>query len=267
MTVQRPLVLVLAGHDPCGGAGIQADVEAIAAQGAHAMPIITALTVQDHERVYSVHPVASNIVLAQLRTLLQAYRFDAVKLGIVGNRMLADALAEELAQLRRAQPDLPVVLDTVLGSGHGDALSTDDAVLTLQTLLQQATLITPNLPELARLSGTSATDWQAQLATWMPTHAADVLLKGGHGTDRLVHNYWIQRGGRLAREWQWERLAGEFHGSGCTLAAAIAAQLAIGQSLENALDQAQVYTQRSLQHAFAVGAGQRIPQRTFIDFE
>ncbi|MBC3935241.1 bifunctional hydroxymethylpyrimidine kinase/phosphomethylpyrimidine kinase [Undibacterium rugosum] len=267
MAVQRPLVLVLAGHDPCGGAGIQADIEAIAAQGAHAMPIITALTVQDHDRVYGVHPVAIDIVLAQLRTLLHAYRFDAVKLGIIGNRMLADVLAEELAQLRHAQPDLPVVLDTVLGSGRGDALSVDDAVLTLQALLQQATLITPNLPELARLSGTSANDWRAQLATWMPTHAADVLLKGGHGNDRLVHNYWMERGGSMAREWQWERLAGEFHGSGCTLAAAIAAQLAHGQTLEVALDRAQSYTQRCLQHAFAVGAGQRIPQRTFIDIE
>ncbi|NDI87403.1 bifunctional hydroxymethylpyrimidine kinase/phosphomethylpyrimidine kinase [Undibacterium crateris] len=265
MAVQRPLVLVLAGHDPCGGAGIQADIEAIAAQGAHAMPIITALTVQDHERVYSVHPVASDIVLAQLQTLLQAYRFDAVKLGIIGSRVLADALAEELAQLRHEQPDLPVVLDPVLGSGQGDALSKDDAVLTLQTLMQRATLITPNLPELARLSGTTTADWQAQLAAWMPTHSAEVLLKGGHGTDRLIHNYWIQRGGSLAREWQWERLVGEFHGSGCTLAAAIAAQLAHGKTLEVALDQAQSYTQRSLQQAFAVGAGQRIPHRIFID--
>lgn len=259
----KPLVLVLAGHDPGGGAGIMADAEAIAAQGAHALTVITALTVQDHNRVYAVHPVSPEIVAHQLDVFSRCYRFAAIKIGIVGSAAMATLLAQRIAQLRVQQPDLPVVLDTVLGSGHGDRLGVDDAVQSLQPLLQQATLLTPNLPELARLSAMPQADWRTQVAAWMPSQSADVLVKGGHSDEQAVRNVWFRQPDCHAQqEWQWPRLSGEFHGSGCTLAAAIAGQLAGGAAMPEALSRAQAYTQRTLERAFAVGAGQKIPARS-----
>ncbi|WP_339936634.1 hydroxymethylpyrimidine/phosphomethylpyrimidine kinase [Undibacterium luofuense] len=263
----KPLVLVLAGHDPGGGAGIMADAEAIAAQGAHALTVITALTVQDHNRVYAVHPVSPEIVAHQLDVFSRCYRFAAIKIGIVGSAAMAAMLAQRIAQLRAQQADLPVVLDTVLGSGHGDRLGVDDAVQSLQPLLQQATLLTPNLPELARLSAMPQADWRTQLAAWMPSQSADVLVKGGHSDEQAVRNVWFrqrdcQSDYQPSQEWQWPRLSGEFHGSGCTLAAAIAGQLACGAAMPEALSRAQAYTQQALERAFSVGAGQKIPDRS-----
>lgn len=263
MTVTRPCVLVFAGHDPSGGAGIQADSEAIAAQGAHALTVITALTVQDHNRAYAVQPLAPSLILTQADTLLAATPVAAIKLGIVGSLEVARALAGWIAALkqRAGYAHLPVLLDPVLGSGHGDALARDDAVATLQPLLRVATLITPNLPEVARLCpGANGTLEQAQR---LLQHACqDVLIKGGHGDGAAVRNLWFGAGRTPARQcWNWPRLPGAFHGSGCTLAAAIAGQLACGKNMEQALQQAQEYTQRSLQHAYAIADGQLIPQR------
>lgn len=258
--LRRPCVLVFAGHDPSGGAGIQADIEAIAAQGAHALPVITALTVQDNDHVYAVHAVDAQIILQQAMTLVAKIPIAAIKIGIVAHGKNAAAIANFIQKLQMQQPGLPVVLDPVLGSGQGDALALDDAVASLQPLLKVATLITPNLPEAKRLAPT-AQDAMAQAQALLIHRCKDVLIKGGHGSDEQVCNLWFGANGQ--RYWKWPRLPGEFHGSGCTLAAAIAGQLAMGKDMPASLQLAQDFSQRSLQQAYSIAKGQLIPQRHF----
>lgn len=267
-TAPRPCVLVVSGLDPSGGAGIAADLAAISAQGAHPLPLISTLTVQDNNRVYGLEPVATDLLQRQLQVLLQGFRIAAVKLGIIGSVANAQMLAELLLQLRRRQPGLAVVLDPVLASGHGDQLAQQDALAVLQPLLSCATLITPNLPELARLSGAAELPPEQQIQPlrqrW-PELNADVLIKGGHAAEGMVRNCWYPAGQTNSRrEWLWPRLDGAFHGSGCTLAAALAGQLALGRSTETALELAQGYTQQSLQQAYRIADGQSIPNRIMI---
>ncbi len=244
----RPTVLVFAGADPSGGAGIAADILAIAAMGAHALPVITALTVQDNDRVFEVVPVASDVLRRQALALVDKIAVHAVKIGIPGNRANAEAIAELVGALRLRHPGLPVVLDPVRASGAGDALTSDDA---LAPLLALATLVVPNLPEARAL-------WGSEQA--MRGRGGDVLVTGGHAEGDFVVNRWVS--GQREREWRWPRLAGEFHGSGCTLASAIAARLACGDGMEQALGAAQEYCHRALAGAFSIAAGQRIPLRS-----
>ncbi|OBV39046.1 bifunctional hydroxymethylpyrimidine kinase/phosphomethylpyrimidine kinase [Janthinobacterium psychrotolerans] len=258
MAATRPAVLVFAGLDPSGGAGIAADILAIAAQGAHALPIVTALTVQDNDRVFEVRPVDAALLLRQAQALMDKMAIAAVKIGIPGSAANAAAIARVIAQLRRAQPGLPVVLDPVLASGHGDVLSTGDAVLALAPLLPLTTVIVPNGPEASRLTGIVEIDEQA--AALLARGCSNVLVTGGHGEGDNVVNRWFGVDGE-ARQWQWPRLSGEFHGSGCTLAAAIAARLALRQAMPEALAAAQAFCHAALAQAYAVAPGQLMPQR------
>lgn len=273
----RACVLVFAGHDPSGGAGIGADIEAIAAQGAHALSVVTALTVQDNDRVFGVMPVAPALLEWQAQTLIDKIEIAAVKIGIPGGRANAAAIARVVARLRARWPALPVVLDPVLASGHGDALSRDDAIQALAPLLPLVTLLVPNLPEAAALAaagdagrpGADADAGRRELAlkATVPAQAellrargcAHVLVTGGHADGDWVHNHWFGPG--VERAWRWPRLPGQFHGSGCTLASAIAARLALGQDMAQALDGAQAYCQRALAEAYPIAAGQLMPRR------
>lgn len=241
----RPAVLVFAGADPSGGAGIAADILAIAALGAHALPVITALTVQDNDRVFEVLPVDAAVVCRQARALIDKIAIGAVKIGIPGSRANAEAIAGVIGTLRRDNPDLPVVLDPVLASGAGDALSSIEA---LAPLLPLVSVIVPNLPEARALAALTA-------------DFANVLVTGGHAQGAMVVNRWAGEGGE--REWRWPRLPGEFHGSGCTLAAAIAARLACGDPVDLALTAAQTFCHRALAESYSIADGQRIPLRSF----
>ncbi|HEV7616714.1 MAG TPA: hydroxymethylpyrimidine/phosphomethylpyrimidine kinase [Burkholderiaceae bacterium] len=255
----RPSVLVFAGADPSGGAGIQADIQAIAALGAHPLSVITALTVQDNDHVFAVHPVSASLVQQQAQALLKKIDIAAVKIGIVANRANAEAIAGIVRELRQYQPDLPVVFDPVLASGHGDALAVEDAVQAVAPLITIATLITPNLPEASALcEGERRSGVQAEIL--LRRGCGHVLIKGGHGSaNSNVVNQWFTEGD--FRSWSWPRLAGSFHGSGCTLAAAVAALLAGGKPMEQAIDLAQTYCQKALESSYAIAAGQRIPDR------
>lgn len=237
-------VLVFSGLDPSGGAGMAADLLAIAAQGVHPLPVVTALTVQDHNRVHEVAPVDAGLIERQALALAAATGIDAVKIGIPGSLANAQAIARVIRQLRDVHPLLPVVLDPVLASGHGDALGQGDARAALVPLLALATVAVPNLGEAAAL------DLRA---------CRHVLVTGGHGDGPDVVNRWSSAGQHW--DWTWPRLAGDFHGSGCTLAAAIAARLALGEQVGQALDTAQAYVQQSLGQAYSIGPGQRIPRR------
>lgn len=253
----KACVLVFAGLDPSGGAGIQADIQAISAAGAHPLPIVTALTVQDNQHVHAVHPVEPAVLREQVRVLIeQGTRIDAVKVGIIGSAANAQAIADAIVRLRDTREDLPVVLDPVLASGHGDVLTKGDAVQALAPLRKLATLITPNLPEAQALCGVDDLESQAVCLLQEARHA---LIKGGHGVGDAIVNAWFCADHQ--RSWQWPRLPGDYHGSGCTLASAIAARLAQRIGMEAALDAAQRYTQRCLEQAFSIADGQMVPDR------
>lgn len=238
-------VLVFAGLDPGAGAGLAADILAIAAHGVHPLPVATALTSQDNNRVYGAQPVAASLVERQAAPLLDAFEIAAVKLGIPGNAANAAAIAAIVGTLRARRPALPVVLDPVLASGHGDALGQGDAAEALRALLPLATIVLPNLPEREALG---------------PDSCAQMLVTGGHAGGDLVVNRWL-RGNAELRSWHWPRLPHGYHGSGCTLAAALAARLALGDDMEAALDAAQTYTHHTLAQSYALAPGQRIPRR------
>ncbi|MDB5748764.1 MAG: hydroxymethylpyrimidine/phosphomethylpyrimidine kinase [Massilia sp.] len=247
-----PSVLVFAGLDPSGGAGLAADVLAIAAQGAHALPVATALTVQDNNRVHAVAPVDTALVLRQAQALLDTCDIRAVKIGIPGNRANAEAIAAFLGRLRERDPQLPIVLDPVLASGHGDPLAEGDPLEALAGLLAVATIALPNEPEASVIGG-----FPCAVAGFP---AAQLLVTGGHGDGPFVTNRWYVQG-QLVRRWRWPRLPGAFHGSGCTLAAALAGRLALGEGMPEAVDTAQAYCYRALVQSFAIAPGQRIPRR------
>jgi hydroxymethylpyrimidine/phosphomethylpyrimidine kinase len=257
--------------------------------------VLTAITVQDNNRVHAVTPLAPELVRQQARALMAQVPVAAVKIGIPGSAENAHAIAQLIGELRAthrqaagAAPgwaqalynDPPVVLDPVLRSGHGDALGRDDAVQALSPLLALATLVTPNGPEAAALAaavarhaalppgaaghaawhGTPHGDALAHARTLRALGCGNVLVTGGHDADSaLVINRWL--GPDRQQNWSWPRLPGSFHGSGCTLAAAIAALLALGNSMAQALAKAQGYTQRALAASYAIAPGQRIPQR------
>ena len=238
-------VLVFSGLDPGGGAGLAADILAIAAMGAHALPVATALTVQDNEHVFEVAPCDTRLIVRQADALMARFTIDAVKIGIPGSAANAVAIAGLIARLRTVHPALPVVLDPVLSSGRGDALGQQDA---LAALLKVATLLVPNLPEAAALG---------------PVPCPHVLVTGGHGAGDVVVNRWTHEG--VARSWHWPRLDGQYHGSGCTLAAAIAARLAQGDAMADALARGQAFCHEALAQSFALAPGQRIPRRYLAD--
>lgn len=238
-------VLVFAGLDPGGGAGLAADILAIAAQGAHPLPVATALTAQDNNRVHAASPVDADWIARQAAPLLAAFEIGAVKLGIPGNAANAAAIAAVIRTLRARRPTLPVVLDPVLASGHGDALGQGNAVGALRELLALATIVLPNLPEREALGAHGG---------------RQMLVTGGHAAGDTVVNRWLVDGVE-ARAWHWPRLPHGYHGSGCTLAAALAARLALGERMEAALDAAQAYTHHTLAQSYALAPGQRIPRR------
>ena len=252
----RPCVLVFAGLDPSAGAGLVADAQAVAAQGAHALTVCTALTVQDNDRVYGVQPVDADLVLGQARALTARIAVSAVKIGIPGSAANAQAIAEVIRELRRDRPQLPVVLDPVLASGHGDLLTRGDAVAALAPLLPLVTVLTPNGPEARQLTGADGAEQQG--AILRARGCAQVLITGGHDDGEHVVNRCF---GTQSRLWRWPRLAGGFHGSGCTLAAAIAGQLALGVPLLAALENAQHYCYGALRSAYTIAPGQRMPLR------
>lgn len=255
--MNRPSVLIFSGSDPSGGAGLQADLQAVSALGAHPLTVITALTVQDNDRVFDVQPVPASIVKQQTLALINKIDIAAVKIGIVGNRANADAIATILHELKRRKPGLQVVLDPVLASGHGDALSKENAVEAVAPLFGVATVLTPNLPEAASICGGEKNP-DRQVETLL-RYCEHLLIKGGHGSGQQIVNRWFTNG--ATQVWTWPRIAGSFHGTGCTLASAIAALLATGEPVQKAIAEAQAYCHQALLSSYAIADGQRIPNR------
>jgi hydroxymethylpyrimidine/phosphomethylpyrimidine kinase len=255
-------VLAFAGSDPSGGAGLQADVMTLAASGCHPLSVVTAVTVQDTVGVKAVRAVEARWVVDQARALLAEMPVKAFKIGVIGSAENAAAIAEVVAD----HPEVPVVLDPVLASGRGDPLATDEAVAALiERLVPQATVLTPNSLEARRLVARNAaesTELGSCARRLVALGAEFVLVTGTHEpTGEVVNTLYDARG--VVRTDRWARLPGSYHGSGCTLASAIAAGLAHGRPVPDAVREAQEYTWHTLAHAFRLGAGQSIPDRFF----
>ncbi len=253
-----PVVLTLAGNDPSGGAGIQADIEAIASMGCHAAPVLTVLTVQDTRNIKAMIPLSPGLVAAQARAVLEDMPVAAIKIGLLGSV----AIAEVIHTLLLDYPAIPVVLDPVLAAGGGTVLATESLIDALRILLAPlVTVLTPNSLEARRLAPTADTLDACAMAL-LDLGCKFVLIKGAHEDSPQVINS-LYSNYRLLEAFTWERLPGEYHGSGCTLAAALAALLAQGQEYLSAVRQAQQYTWESLRHAYRIGRGQAIPHRLF----
>lgn len=242
------MVLTFSGLDPSGGAGIAADIRAMQHAGAHCLPLVTALTAQDTRDVIRVTPVAEAVLHEQLDTLLADVAPAAIKIGLVADAATARVIRAACDRLA----GVPVVADPVLRAGGGAKLA-DDAMVSAwrEVLLPAATLATPNTAEFARL---------------FPDGAAGALNEGqfllvtgsDDGADPIVHRLLSAHG--EARAFTVPRLPHQYHGSGCTLAAAIAARLALGVGLEDAIAGSLAQVADSLRDAFRPGRGQWIPR-------
>nr|WP_183388108.1 hydroxymethylpyrimidine/phosphomethylpyrimidine kinase [Halomonas organivorans] len=255
-----PAVLVLAGHDPTGGAGLIADSEAVAACGGWALTIPTALTVQNCRDVREVQPVDAELIRSAAMAL-EEIEIGAIKIGLIAS----EAALEAVEEILRRRPGVPVVVDPVLKAGGGKELSTPALESAFrQRLLPLVDILTPNRRELARLAGPACRDDTQRAVELMHLGCQAVLVTATDDPetavpeDRVRHTLHVPDGDR---QWSWTRLSGDFHGSGCTLASALAARLALGESLVAACEQAQAFTWDSLAHGWHPGAGQRLPRR------
>ena len=234
-------ILIIAGSDSGGGAGIQADLKTVTLLGGFAMTAITAITAQNTLGVQGVHPIPTDMVLAQIESCISDIGVDAVKIGMIGSAQTAMAVAERLAGL----DGVPIVFDPVMVATSGSLLADADTIAAFHKLMAIATLVTPNIPELAALGGEG-------IAARFGTH---VLAKGGHGegamlTDRLIGPHGV------AETWSDARIdTPHTHGTGCTMASAIATGLGQGMALPDAITRARDYVRAALMLAPGFGGG------------
>jgi hydroxymethylpyrimidine/phosphomethylpyrimidine kinase len=269
-----PLVLAFAASDPTGGAGLQADVLTLTSLGCHPLSVVTALTIQDTAGVEDVLPIDGGWIADQARALLEDMPVAAFKLGMLGSVEAVAAIAEVLSDY----PDIPCVFDPVLASGRGDAFANEEIIdAMIELLLPLTTILTPNSLEARRLALVDGGDDDgdedeahasdapalAECARRLIVAGCDyVLVTGSHeGTPQVVNTLYGSHG--AVRSDTWERLPRSYHGSGCTLASAIAANLAAGLDMAEAVRDAQDYTWQTLAAGFRPGMGQYIPDRFY----
>ena len=246
--------LSIAGSDPTGGAGLQADLQVFRAHGVHGMAVVTALTVQDPQKLHQMLPAFPNVVLDQLRALLKTVPPHAVKIGALATDDVARSVDLGL-DLLDAEKRTPIVLDPVLFASDGSPLLERRAYGTLQDLIGRAHLVTPNLGEAATLTASDVSTREgveaaaAALVTGMGAGAA--LVKGGHRDGAPDDLLAVRSGGSVSFHWlEGERVeVGDVHGTGCSLASAIAALLARGVPLREAVDGGRRFVQKALRNA------------------
>ena len=257
-----PAVLTFAASDPTSGAGLQADLLAIASMGCYPLSVVTALTVQDTAGVESFLSIDADWVADQARCILEDMPVAAFKMGVLGSTEIVTVVAEVVSDY----PDVPLVLDPVFASGRGDEFAGEEMISAIRELLvPQSTVVTPNIRELRRLAREDDDD-RANLGecaqALLDSGCEYVLVTGTHDATPEVVNTLYHRAGVLRSD-NWPRLPGSFHGSGCTLASALAANLARGLEIGEAVYEAQDYTWHALSHAFRPGMGQHLPDRLF----
>lgn len=235
-----PRILVVAGSDSGGGAGIQADIKTITMLGGHAMTAITAITAQNTVGVQDVHPVPADMVVRQMRSVLDDLGADAVKIGMIGSAATVHAVADVLEPL-----NLPVVFDPVMIATSGSVLADAETIAAFARLMRLAALVTPNLPELAALGGEAA----------VLAHGGYLLAKGGHAEGEMVVDRLIGPQGVLATLRGHRIDTRHSHGTGCTLASALATGLGAGLPAEVAFARAVRLVRAALAAAPGLGAG------------
>lgn len=265
MKTTPPCVMTFAATDPSSGAGLQADLLTLSSIGCYPLSVTTGITVQDTVGVESVMALDAEWVNDQARSILEDVKVSAFKLGLLGSVENVAVVAEIMADY----PDIPLLIDPVLTTGRGDELSNDEMQSAIcELLFPQATLITPNSIEARRLAyyeegdEVKHTSLEECAQRLLGMGAEYVLITGTHERSTDVVNSLYDVNG-LVRDYHWERLPENYHGSGCTLTSAIAACLAHGLSIQDALQEAQEYTWQTLKHGFRPGMGQFIPDRFF----
>ncbi len=253
--MMRGRVLIVAGSDSGGGAGIQADIKTVSMLDAYAATAITALTAQNTEGVFGVLPIPPEFVRRQIEVVLDDIGADAIKTGMLHDAAVIETIA---AVLRERATAIPLVVDPVMVAKGGARLIDPTAVEALkQLLIARAEIVTPNLPEAEILCGVTIgnlAQMRAAGETLLALGCRAVLVKGGHLSGETVSDVLVTAGG--ARVWESPRIATRHtHGTGCTLASAIAASLAQGQDVENAVDRARTYVQRAIAGAPGLGRG------------
>jgi len=253
-----PVALTIAGSDSSGGAGIQADLKTFTAFAVYGASVLTALTAQNTKGVAAVHPVPASFVRAQIRAVFDDLAVGAVKTGMLANAEVVLAVAGEMGR----HPEVPLVVDPVMVSTNGDLLLEADAVSALKSrLLPRADLITPNLPEAASILGGKVAASEAEMVEQgrrlLELGCGAVLIKGGHGVGAAAVDVLVTAAGSTARLESPRIETLNTHGTGCTLSAAIAALLAMGEPLESAVRRAKTYVTRAIDHGReqAIGHG------------
>ena len=245
-------ILIVAGSDSGGGAGIQADIKTVTMLGGHATTAVTAITAQNTLGVTAVHPVPAEIILAQIDAIVDDIGVDAVKIGMIGSAFATEQIATRLERLRAEQPDVPIVFDPVMVATSGAVLADDATIAAFGRLMKVATITTPNLPELARL--TSEDDPVAAALHLVGEHGCAVLIKGGHEEGDALADALIETDNMTS--WQGQRIdTTSTHGTGCTLASAIATFLAQGSSLADAVARGREFVRVALHDAVGLGQG------------
>lgn len=247
--------MILSGLDPSGGAGIQADIQAVTALGCHPLPVLSCLTVQDTRNVYDASAVDAELIRRQLDCVAADAPIHAIKTGALGNAEVVEVLVEFLGK----HPDIPVITDPVIKAAGGGDLADEALIRAMKEhLFSRAEMITPNGVELTLLGDSDEPAEAAQLL--MAAGCQSVLATGGHGEGpQIINTLYTQEAEPLY--WHIERVGGEYHGTGCTLAAAIAAGRAQGLSPRAAISQAQNFVNHAILHALEVGHGQPVPDR------
>jgi len=253
-----PVVLVFAGSDPSGGAGVQADIESIASMGCHATCVITAITVQDTEDVARIEPVDAMTVMDQARAVLEDIPVAATKVGLIGPAENAEAIHAILMDY----PELPVVLDPVIESGGGSVLTDDETAEAMVNLLfPLTTVVTPNTHQVTSFAP-EGDNLESRAQEILEYGCEFLLITGTHENTRDVVNT-LYGHSRQLETYTWERLPFSYHGSGCTLSAAISGLLAQGIDPYAAFIEAQEYTWDALKQGYRIGMGQHLPNRFF----
>jgi len=256
-------VLAIAGSDPTGGAGLQADLQVIRHFGCHGMGVLSALTVQDTSRVHSVLPVFPSVLLDQLRCLVNDITPDAIKIGMLGSD---DVVRNTILALASIDSEIPIVVDPILFSSDGTPLLERRAWPSLQDLFARARLVTPNLPEAETLSGQDVASRggceQAARVFLEDFGCRAVLIKGGHRAGAPDDLLAVREAGEIGFSWlEGKRVACSappVHGTGCALSAAIAAGLAKGNGLLEAIECARRFVAAGLERAYTAGSGARL---------
>src|SRR5436190_14282004 len=245
-------ILIIAGSDSGGGAGIQADIKTVTMLGGHPMTAITAVTAQNTVGVSAVHPVPTEMILAQIEAVIGDIGVDAVKIGMIGGAFAADQVAGRLDRLRAEQPGIPIVFDPVMVATSGAPLADDATVAAFGKLMDVATITTPNLPELKQL--TSEDDPVAAALALVGQHGCAVLIKGGHEEGDALADALIEEDNMTS--WQGQRIdTTSTHGTGCTLASAIAFFLAERTTLADSVARAREFVRVALHDAPDLGQG------------